>query len=142
MTFLKKSLAAGAVLALAGLTGSQLIAQDGADATYTKAQADAGRGEYAANCASCHGDSLTGGEMAPELSGGGFLSNWNGQPVFDLFDRIRQGMPPGKANLSRTVAADISAFILSLNGTAASDKPLDTKDEVLKTVKIRAKQQQ
>jgi len=48
---------------------------------------------YGASCAKCHGDTLTGGEAAPPLTGGEFLANWNGLTVGDLFERIRISMP-------------------------------------------------
>src|SRR5579862_669157 len=95
-----------AIVPLAGLAALGLLAQEtprkASEGVYTKEQSDAGRGAYAAKCASCHGDSLGGGDVPPALVGGTFMSSWGGQPVFALFDRIRTGMPPDKAgSLSR-----------------------------------------
>src|SRR6266699_6232911 len=69
------------------------------DGVYTEEQAKRGEPIYRKECASCHGEMLTGGESAPPLTGGAFLANWNGLTVGDLFDRIRKTMPqsaPGR----------------------------------------------
>ncbi len=140
----KIALVALAGLASMGLYDSALRAQDGGrsvwDGVYTKEQADRGKGLYAKECGSCHGDQLTGGEMAPALAGGDFLSNWNGLSVGAFFDRVRTSMPLNKpGSLSREVNSDITAFILSSNSFPAGSAPLDTKSEVLNTIKIEAK---
>jgi S-disulfanyl-L-cysteine oxidoreductase SoxD len=129
-------------LASAGLYNTMLHAQEARsvwDGVYTKEQADAGKSLYAQDCGSCHGDQLTGGEMAPPLAGGDFLSNWNGLTVGDFFDRVRSSMPLNKpGSLSREVNRDITAFILSANSFPAGTTALDTKSEVLKTIRIDA----
>jgi mono/diheme cytochrome c family protein len=109
------------------------------DGVYTADQAKRGESAYAANCASCHGDQLNGGEMAPPLAGGEFMSNWNGLTVGDLFERIRTTMPantPGK--LSRETNADITAFILAFNKFPAGDHDLPRTTEALKQIKLEA----
>src|SRR5271167_2106697 len=86
------------------------------DGVYSEDQAKRGSALYTKECASCHGAELTGGESAPPLVGGAFLSNWNGTTVGDLFERIRKSMPqddPGR--LSRQQDADILAFVFSAN---------------------------
>lgn len=109
------------------------------DGVYTADQAKRGETAYATNCAACHGDQLTGGEMAPPLAGGEFLSNWNGLTMGDLFDRIRTTMPAGKpGSLSRETNADIAAFILSFNKFPAGALELPHQSEVLKQIKIDA----
>jgi len=142
---MKVKIAVVALIGLAslGLYDSKLRAQDGGrsvwDGVYTKEQADSGRGLYAKECGSCHGDQLTGGEMAPALAGGDFLSNWNGLSVGALFDRIRTSMPLNKpGSLSRDTNADITAFILSSNSFPAGSAKLDTRSEVLATIKLEA----
>jgi mono/diheme cytochrome c family protein/sugar lactone lactonase YvrE len=125
------------ITALACLTIAALPAQTVWDGVYTNEQADRGKPLYAKNCAACHGDQLTGGESAPPLAGGDFLSNWNGLTVGDLFDRIRTTMPlgsPGK--LSREVVADITAHMLRVNSFPAGAKELAQRSEVLKQIKI------
>src|ERR1700736_4987928 len=81
------------------------------DGVYTEEQAKRGEPLYTATCGSCHGPDLTGGEMAPGLTGGEFRSDWDGLTVGDLFERVRVSMPqdsPG--SLSRQQYADILAF--------------------------------
>ncbi len=138
-----------AVIALAGLAslglydsrlGAQAAGKNVWDGVYTKEQAERGKGLYAKECGSCHGDQLTGGEMAPALAGGDFLSNWNGLTVGDFYDRVRTSMPLNKPNsLSRDVNRDITAFILQANSFPAGTTDMDTKSEMLKMITIEAK---
>ncbi len=119
------------------LAAASLQAQTVWDGVYTTQQADRGKPLYNTNCASCHGDLLTGGETAPPLAGGDFLSNWNSLTVGDLFERIRTSMPlgsPGK--LSRDVNADITAYILKFNSFPVGNKELDRRTEFLKQIHI------
>ena len=110
------------------------------DGVYSEDQAKRGSELYAKQCASCHGAELTGGESAPALVGDGFLSNWNGTTVGDLFERIRKSMPqddPGK--LSRQQNADILAFMFSANKFPTGKTDLDRETEVLKLIKFETK---
>ena len=94
---------------------------------------------YANMCSTCHGLALNGGESAPPLSGGEFLSNWNGLTVGDLFDRIRTSMPadsPGR--LKRERVADILAEILAVNQFPAGSIELAHQSEVLKEIRFEA----
>ncbi len=109
------------------------------DGVYTDDQAKRGRALYGDHCGSCHGASLEGGESAPALTGGEFLSNWNGLTVGDLFERIRSTMPQNKPrSLSREVNADILAYIFSANQFPAGQAELPHAAEVLKEIKIEA----
>ena len=63
------------------------------DAVYTDAQAKRGEEIYAKTCASCHAADLSGSGQAPALADADFNHEWNGQPLSDLFDRIRATMP-------------------------------------------------
>jgi mono/diheme cytochrome c family protein len=105
------------------------------DGVYTEDQSKRGEPIYRKECASCHGDMLTGGESAPPLTGGAFLANWNGLTLGDLFDRIRKTMPqsnPGR--LTRQQDADILAFILSANKFPAGKTELYRQSEMLKEI--------
>ena len=62
------------------------------DGVYTAEQAKRGQARYNQQCASCHGDTLMGGESAPPLAGGEFLSTWNGLTAGELFDRLGKGL--------------------------------------------------
>lgn len=109
------------------------------DGVYTEEQAKRGEPLYHKECAPCHGDSLSGGESAPPLTGGAFLSNWNGLTLGDLFERIRKTMPqnaPGK--LSRQQNADILAFTLSANKFPAGKTELSRQSEFLKEIRFEA----
>jgi len=109
------------------------------DGVYTEEQAKRGEDLYRKQCAACHGEMLNGGESAPPLSGGVFLSNWNGLTVGDLFDRIRKTMPlntPGK--LTRQQNADILAFVFSVNKFPSGKKELQNKTEFLKEIRFDA----
>lgn len=109
------------------------------DGVYTAEQANRGAVLYAGNCASCHGLGLTGGESAPPLTGGEFLSNWSGLTLGDLYERIRVSMPadqPGK--LSREQNASILAHLLHVGEFPAGTAELSTRTEILKQVRIEA----
>ena len=109
------------------------------DGVYTADQAKRGEGLYSQYCASCHGPDLTGGEMAPGLTGGEFQSNWNDLSLGELFERMRISMPqnaPG--SLSRQQDADILAFMLSKAGVPAGQTELPTQAEVLNAIKFIA----
>jgi mono/diheme cytochrome c family protein len=109
------------------------------DGVFSAAQARRGQERYAAQCAVCHGDTLAGGESAPPLAGGEFLSNWNGLTVGDLFDRTRATMPQSKpGSLSREANAEIIAFILNSNQFPAGKDDLPQASEVLREIKVEA----
>lgn len=134
----------GKITGLAVLTLAFVAAQEGSrtvwDGAYTADQAKRGAALYAKECASCHGGELSGGEEAPPLAGDGFLANWNGLTVGDLFERIRKSMPQQRpGTLSRQTNADILAFMLQVNQFPAGKKDLETQTEVLKTIKIAPK---
>ena len=104
---------------LIALVAAVALAQDATrsvwDGVYSADQATRGQASYNSECASCHGDQLNGGEMAPPLAGGEFMSNWNGLTVGDLFDRIRTGMPPGvPGKVGRDAKVAIVAYICLL----------------------------
>lgn len=135
------------LIAATGATYSFVRAQEPApsesrsvwDGVYTDEQAKRGEAVYRKECASCHGASLTGGESSPPLTGGAFLSNWNGLTLGDLFDRIRKTMPqnaPGK--LSKQQNADVLAFTLSANKFPSGKSELSLKTEFLKEIRFEA----
>jgi mono/diheme cytochrome c family protein len=110
------------------------------DGVYSAEQARRGQQLYAKECASCHGAELTGGESAPPLAGAGFLSNWTGLTVGDLFERTRKSMPqndPGK--LSRAQNADVIAYMLAANRFPEGKAELDKQTEVLQQIRIDEK---
>jgi mono/diheme cytochrome c family protein len=131
------------IIAALLLVGLALRAQEPTrsvwDGVYTEAQAQRGQPLYLKSCGSCHAAQLNGGESAPPLAGGEFLSNWTGLTAGDLFERIRVTMPqdkPGK--LSRETNVDILAYMLSVNRFPAGEKDLPLATEMLKQIKIEA----
>ena len=94
---------------------------------------------YHDKCALCHGDKLTGGESAPPLTGGAFVSNWNGLTLDILFERIRVSMPSDNpARVGRQPKADILAYMLSMNSFPSGKAELPPKTELLKDILFEA----
>lgn len=87
------------------------------DGTFTAAQAERGRSQYATSCARCHGGNLEGG-MGRSLVGTSFWNKWREQSVGDLLDYVSKNMPMGQTStvtLSPPVYADIVAYLLRSN---------------------------
>ena len=129
-----------ALICMAGAALAQDMTTSVWDGVYTQAQADRGRGAYAKSCAACHGDQLTGGEIAPPLAGGEFMSNWNGVALGQLFDRVTKDMPPGTpSKVTRDAKVDILAFMLSVNKFPASDsRELPSQTAMMNAIRIDA----
>ena len=136
-----------AVMAVLGLAGfgafySALHAQTAStvwDGVYTADQAKRGDTAYHQECSNCHGDNLEGLDEAPALSGGGFLANWSGLTVGDLFDRVRTTMPADRpGHLSRAQTADIISYVLQVNQFPAGNAELSQQSEALKQIRIEA----
>jgi len=109
------------------------------DGVYTEEQAKRGEETYRKECASCHGDTLVGGGGAAALTGGTFLSNWNGLTVGDLFERIRKTMPQGGlGKLTKQQDADVLAYLLSFNKFPTGKTELQKRVEFLKEIRFEA----
>jgi len=109
------------------------------DGVYTEEQAKRGESLYHKECASCHGDTMVGGGGASPLTGGAFLSNWNGLTLADLFDRIRKTMPQGTpGKLTKQQDADVLAYVLSFNKFPAGKTELSRQTEFLKSIRFEA----
>jgi mono/diheme cytochrome c family protein len=127
-------------LAAAGIFQATLSGQAGRstwDGVYSAEQAQRGDGIYRKECASCHGETLDGQGPTPPLAGDDFKSNWNGQTLKDLFDKIQTTMPadhPGK--LSRQETADILAFMLGANKFPAGKTALGSNTEALARIRF------
>ena len=89
---------------------------------YTSGQADAGRADYTANCAACHGADLQG---TMPLAGAAFTGEWVGKPAADLVSAMRASMPPDRpGGLPEQTYLNIAAYILQFNGIPAGNQPL------------------
>src|ERR1051326_8815364 len=135
MVLLGKSFGAAAEQAAEG----QWQARSVWDGAFTEEQAKRGEALYRKNCAACHGSMLTGGETASALTGGAFLSNWNGLPMDDLFERIRRSMPQARpGNRSGQVNPNILASVLSFNKFPAGKTELPVQIELLKQIRFES----
>ncbi len=100
--------------------------------TFTASQAAQGKAAYAAQCASCHGRTLSGGEFASALNGNHFSQDWGGKSVGALFTFVRTRMPPSKpGSLSPQTTADLVAYLVEVNGGAAGRAPLPVDSHAL-----------
>jgi mono/diheme cytochrome c family protein len=110
------------------------------EGVYSDGQAARGQASYKSSCASCHGDTLAGsGAQNPPLAGPDFTTNWTGQTLDDLFEKIQTSMPadhPGA--LSRATNADILAYILKANKMPAGKNELPSDAEELKQIQFEA----
>jgi len=113
------------------------------DGVYTEEQAKRGEEIYKKECASCHADALVGGGGAAPLTGGSFLSNWNGLTLGDLYDRIRKTMPQGSpGKLNKQQDADVLAYLLSFNKFPAGKAELQKQVELLREIRFEASKRQ
>jgi mono/diheme cytochrome c family protein len=109
------------------------------DGVYTAEQAKRGQPLYQQHCASCHTEQLSGGEEAPDLTGGAFLRSWNGATANDLFEKIRVSMPQNRpGSLSRQNNADVVAYIFSVNQFPAGKTELAHEAEQLKQIRFES----
>ena len=112
------------------------------DSVYTAAQAARGDSLYHGTCAKCHGDTLGGGttstgEDSPPLVGSPFLGNYYGLTVYDLYDKIRNAMPPDNPKtIEPKVIVDVMAYLFSKNQFPAGAAELPNDVEKLREIKI------
>lgn len=107
---------------------------------YSPEQAQRGGVEFVNRCANCHGPAVVVTGAVPPLSGKKFLYNWDGLPLEALFDRIQLTMPmdhPG--SLERKMAADITAYVLSVNHIPAGTTELPDDAKRLQQIRVDAK---
>ena len=95
---------------------------------FSTSQAKSGQKVYGANCQSCHGQNLGGGQ-GPALKGSAFLSQYGGKPISNLYTYISKNMPLGNVgSLSKQQYLDVTAYLLSQNGFQPSGKALTEKN--------------
>ncbi len=109
------------------------------DSVFTPEQAARGQTAYAATCARCHQESLSGADESPALAGGTFLSKWSGLTLGDLHDRVRVTMPPSDpGTYGRQHISDVLAYVLSVNGFPAGRAELPVAGAALQVIRIEA----
>jgi mono/diheme cytochrome c family protein len=104
---------------------------------FTAEQAAAGKSAFNANCAVCHGNTLTNGTFAPPLAGEYFRNKWAGLTVGAFYDHSRKMPPAAPASLSDDAYANIVAYILEINGFKSSDTQLPTDAAALEKMTIQ-----
>jgi S-disulfanyl-L-cysteine oxidoreductase SoxD len=125
---MRRALVAAALLQVAAVASvaSQSPSRTVWDGAFTPEQAERGRTFYAAQCATCHGSSLEGGD-GRALAGPAFWSVWSEQSVADLLAYVSKNMPMGgqAGALSPAVYADIVAHLLNANDLPAGSRELN-----------------
>jgi mono/diheme cytochrome c family protein len=97
---------------------------------YTNNQAQRGSSIYTEQCGECHGAALQGVEMAPALTGLAFNSNWNGQTLGAMHERMNTMPPTTPGSLSSSQTLDLIAYILSAGNFPAGNTELGNSGEL------------
>ena len=127
----------GLVIAIWTATAAAQASRSVWDGVYTAEQAKKGEALAMAQCVTCHGDALRGGDVAPALTGDVFNVTWDGVTLVELADRIRVTMPfdnPG--SLSRQQTSEVVAYVLSLSKIPAGAMPLSDDAAALGQIKF------
>jgi len=101
---------------------------------FTAAQSTAGRTAYNANCAVCHGNTLTNGTFGPPLAGQAFQGVWAGKSARALYEASRAMPPASPRSLPDDAYTNIFAYILETNGVQAGSVPLANSETLDKSV--------
>jgi S-disulfanyl-L-cysteine oxidoreductase SoxD len=134
-------------MVLCGLAGVVVAAQPSRsvlEGVYTEEQAKRGREIYGDQCRLCHGRELEGQYESHALSGDEFTSDWEGQDIFSLYERIRITMSAGASGrdgpapqpLTRAETADLVAFLLWFNRVPPGKAELSSDPEILKQLRF------
>ena len=112
-------------LAAVVLASAVASAQTATRLSFTEEQAEEGSVAYAERCASCHGETLDDGEVAPPLKGADFRERWRAETPEALFNLTADTMPQDQPGvLDEATYAAVVAFIYRENGSAAGSDPL------------------
>jgi PQQ-dependent dehydrogenase (s-GDH family) len=140
-TYVGEGGAAPAVTSSGGATTTTAAARpvggvSGAAPQFTAEQAAAGKTAFNANCAVCHGNTMTNGTFAPPLAGEYFRSKWVGQTVRAFYDHSKTMPPAAPGSLEDGTYASIVAYVLEVNGFKAGTVKLPTDGDALDKVRI------
>ncbi len=112
-------------------------AASGAPPSFAADQAAAGKVAYNANCAACHGNTMTNGTMAPPLAGEYFKNKWAGKTVSAFYDRAKTMPPNTPASLPDATYANIVAYLLQSNGFQPGSAALPVDGLALEKMTIK-----
>ncbi len=118
-------------------TSNTVQSTNGIAPQYTAEQASDGKGYYNANCAVCHGNTMTNGTFGPPLGGEYFKKQWTGRTVGEFFTRTKTMPPSAPASLIDSVYADIVAYVLQMNGVPAGGAKLPVAQGALDKMSIK-----
>lgn len=121
----------------AGVPAGGRTAASGAPPQFTAAQAAAGKVAYNANCATCHGNTMTNGTFAPPLAGEYFRNAWSGRTVRTFFEKAKTMPPASPASLTDRTYADILAYIFEVNKFPAASSSLPAGGAALDGMTIK-----
>lgn len=108
---------------------------------FTDVQAARGKALYFDSCSTCHGGALQGEEDSPALAGKHFFGRWGGRPLSGLYGFINTQMPLGQpGSLGAAGAADIVAYILSVNKYPAGTEALPADATLLRSITVDSAQ--
>ena len=127
-------------MTFSSVRAQQLAARSVKDGVYTIAQAKQGKVVYEEHCLECHGSMASATpDMAPLLNDYVFQGTWKDRSLGELFDKIRNTMPPNKTGtLSSQQLVNLIAYILSANALKAGEVPLTDDPETLKQIRLDA----
>lgn len=109
-----------------------VLAQSQPRLSFTEDQAEQGRAAYAERCASCHGDTLDDGEVAPPLKGVAFRERWRAETPDALFNLTADTMPQDQPGaLDDATYAAVVAYVYRENGSAPGADALPDDPELL-----------
>src|SRR5262245_16423465 len=95
------------------------------DSVYTDSQTVRGDSLYQAVCIKCHGPTLAGTPDGNPLAGTDFMANWDGLTIDQIYDKIRDEMPPDNpTTIPHELVPDVLAFIFKQYGFSAGLKPV------------------
>lgn len=118
---------------------SQAVADSGPGIppAFTAEQVAAGKTAYNANCAVCHGSTMTNGTFGTPLAGEYFKGKWSGKTVGAFFTKSKTMPPAAPASLPNDTYANIIAYILDVNGYKATGEKLPSAGDSLNQMKIK-----
>lgn len=120
----------------AGTAPTSAVAAGGAP-QFTADQAAAGKTAYNANCAVCHGSTLTNGTFGTPLAGAYFEGAWSGQTAKALYEYFQTMPPSSPGSLDSDTYADIMAYVFEVNGYRPGDVALPSDAAVLEGMAIQ-----